>query len=321
LQNISIQNGFLPFSIGAAVAVNAGVFTSIESEFTNNRAGSGGAISAIQAGTVTIRRSLLADNESISRSVPGGGITGANGGAVFISNDGNLLVFDSTISGNATVSEDGGIAFGSEGGGIDIGGEGVNASIVNTSISGNQANSGGGISFNIRGDDGEPSFLRIINSIISGNSALNRNTEFQIGTDPLSEDIVIVENSLFGHADVNTDEALQGDFDLSSSILATSDGGTPTTLNNILMPLSLNGGRTRTHALPPNSPAIDAATEGTIANFLFFLTFFPGSRGEDLGSPTRYLRSDQINVVMRGLVAVLVISVRMNEKRILSALS
>ncbi|MBL4672164.1 MAG: hypothetical protein JKX81_07870 [Arenicella sp.] len=62
-----------------------------------------------------------------------------------------------------------------------------------------------------------------------------------------------------------------------------------------MLPLSLNGGPARTHALPPSSPAIDAATDGTAVNGGFINFYLPGCRGEEIGpiAPLPSYRPDQ----------------------------
>ena len=136
--------------------------------------------------------------------------------------------------------------------------------------------------------------MRIVNSIISGNQAVTDANEIKIRTD-LPADKVFLTNNLIGTSGSTTARALVGNYNFTSNILATNDGGRPTALINILLPLADNGGRTLTHALPLNSPAIDAATDGAVVQVFVFTLYLPGCRGEELGpaSPLPPYRADQ----------------------------
>jgi hypothetical protein len=69
--------------------------------------------------------------------------------------------------------------------------------------------------------------------------------------------------NLFGHKEVTNAQAFENFERGPTDITATSNGTDPTLLSDILnTTLANNGGPTRTHALVPRSPAIDAVPDG-----------------------------------------------------------
>jgi predicted outer membrane repeat protein len=271
------------FSGGGAILNGRGELTVIDSSFIGNQSSAiGGALVVASNTTTMIRNSLFSENTS-----------GGNGGAIHVGSTATISIYDSTISGNSADT----VNFG-YGGGIALsGGSGtdINLSIINTTISGNEARRGGGIALDRLNPFGD-SNLTVINSLVSGNSSTDTHTSSQEIAFGPQEISLILQNNLIGHADYTTAQAITGDsLNLDTNILATSDGDTPTALNNILLPLSVNGGFTATHALPPSSPAIDAATDGTAVNGGFINFYLPGCRGEEIGpiSPIPPYRPDQ----------------------------
>ncbi|MBX2847641.1 MAG: hypothetical protein KTR16_04925 [Acidiferrobacterales bacterium] len=300
IENISLQNGKTSrpatgTSRGGAVFSTGGEFTALDSEFRNNSSLAGGALAVQTSQSIILRNSLFVDNIAPNISVDGTTFLGT-GGAIYASPS-IMEIYDSTFSGNQA---DG------RGGAIDITGGGSNVSIINTTISNNSAGGsesfgvGGGISFGKSFDPDYSSNLRIINSIISGNSVVGfNNTGNEIARPDLEPfDTVYIENSLIGHSGLSTSEALQDVTDLTNSILATSDGNRPTALTDIILPLNNNGGSTLTHALPLNSPAIDAAIDGTPFTAFIFELYAPGCRGEEISpaTPLPDYRPDQRGV-------------------------
>lgn len=252
------------FSGGGAILSGSGDLTIINSEFIDNHAlTNGGAIRVTGDSTNVIRQSLFTDNAS----------EGQGGGAIHVGSNATISIYDSTISNNTANFYGGGI-------GLE-GGSNLSVSITNTTISDNLARRGGGIGLDSLNPFND-SNLNIVNSLVSGNSSTNTfapDQEISFGPQPISRNL---QNNLIGHSGSTTAEAISGNFVHASNILATSDGDTPTTLNNVLLPLADNGGATRTHALPQNSPAIDAATDGTVVQALFFTVYVPGCRGEEI---------------------------------------
>lgn len=202
----------------------------------------------------------------------GDGGYGGNGGGIY-SSVGELTITGSTISGNFTgLGRDGGDAgeggFGASGGDGGDGGVGGSGGglysvegrleISMSTVTGNLARgggNGGGSGFGgffgsdgIAGNGGginslgnDP--LLIDNTIIAANFAIGTAPDMVTGTVTLN-----VEYSLIGDGD---------GLSLSSSI-GNQIGTGAMPINPQLAPLAANGGSTRTHALLPGSPALDA---------------------------------------------------------------
>ena len=170
-----------------------------------------------------------------------------------------LGITNSSITNNQTIGNGAGVLI-----------EGGTATITNSTISGNQAVDGGGIFF----DDAD---VTINNSTVAGNTA---GVSGGIGLDPTSTTTLLTLNSTIVAGNVGTnpdflapstpatnlqvDNSLIGDntgTTLTASATADADGnligssGNP--IDPLLGPLQFNGGPTRTHALSPQSPAID----------------------------------------------------------------
>jgi len=121
--------------------------------------------------------------------------------------------------------------------------------IANSTISGNQANVGGGV-FNFSG--GTVNFNR---SLVSGNTADS------FGKEVYNGGTINADNyNLFGHSGLSNGQSFIGFTPGATDINATSDGSNPTALAGILdTTLQNNGGDTATHALVSGSPAMDAS--------------------------------------------------------------
>jgi hypothetical protein len=159
----------------------------------------------------TIERTTISDNFAIRFA---GGLT----------QEGNLELRNSTISGNSTEQDDGG--------GLRVR-QATSIFVQNSTITDNHAGSnGGGISFI---DNALPSTLD--STIVSSNSAGNGAGDIDSRM-PL---LISGSHNLVGDAGANPQ--LPGD--------TLSD-------DPLLLPLLENGGATRTHALAAGSPAIDA---------------------------------------------------------------
>ena len=171
--------------------------------------------------------------------------------------------------------------------GGDVSGEGgaiinsADLTVTSSTISGNSTELVGGGIFN-------NGTATITSSTISGNSA------------PIGSEILLIgigsanlnDNNLLGDSSKTTAQALDGVSAGASDILATSDGGSPTALGAILGPLADNGGPTRTHALMPDSPALDAANSAeltdqrslTVPVDLASVPNATGGNGSDIGA-------------------------------------
>ncbi|HYP50943.1 MAG TPA: choice-of-anchor Q domain-containing protein, partial [Pyrinomonadaceae bacterium] len=215
-------------------------------------------------------------NEGGNLTLTGLVITGndaGNGGGLGNSSNGTLTLRETTVSDNTAVGNGAGM--------INISGSTVN--IINSTFSRNIAgshgrNGGGGLR-----TDGA---ANIANSTFSGNIAQSGRggAIFYDGTSLTLNNVTIVGNiaGLAGGGIYN--RTVMNSFDLRNSIIANNTGGdvvgTVTTFGNnligaasigsgfidsdllnqnpLLAPLANNGGQTQTHALLPNSPAVNA---------------------------------------------------------------
>jgi hypothetical protein len=208
-------------------------------------------------GTMTIIHSTVSDNENE---------VGAG-----IANEGNLTITYSTISGNAAIVGGGiaeltGIAdapitiahtslignTAGEGGGIYMGGS-TPMVVINSTISGNHASSSGGGIYHVGFE------LTLTHATVSGNSAPMAGGIYTAAWLPTHLRNAIVARNLTGGNCVGatTDGGYNLDDDASCGF--TAAGSWPNT-DPLLDPAGLqdNGGPTRTIALQPGSPAINA---------------------------------------------------------------
>lgn len=157
------------------------------------------------------------------------------GGGLHQEQDGSLTVVNSTLSGNQALTGGGGGYYQSS----DQDNPPIETSFINSTIASNEASvSGGGIALGIT------ETVMISNSIIASNTA------------PINADLFNDSNSGFG---IGT--SLIGD--VGSSTIADNGGnqlggdGSPV-IDPLLKPLADNGGATETHALQSDSSAINS---------------------------------------------------------------
>jgi CSLREA domain-containing protein len=238
-----------------------GVLTVIRSRIENNSAQRGGGIFADSAFSVDIVDSTIAGNLASS----GGGIY-----ATTFSDDGPpayLSVLRSTIAQNSATGADGGA-------GLYIGpprntrGVEPRVRIVNSTISGNGANSGGGGAFTIE----ETGTASLTNVTIARNSsatggAIHEKVRPDIEGEPADvwiRNTIVAENGpancALASALIDLGHNLEFPGTSCGLVLASDRHADP-----LLAPLANYGGPTPTHALPQNSPAVDAADTGTCA--------------------------------------------------------
>ena len=218
---------------------------------SNNSAGVGTSILAL---------SLVIQNGTFSGNGLDGGVFDSEGGSVVSSkfennggpglgggvvNFGTLTVESSTISGNtvtdATVSDGGGI--------YNESGTGT-LTVMNSTISGNTATNGGGI-YN------ESGTVAVMNSTISGNSATNGG-----GVYNLSGTVTVTNSIIAASTGGNCGGAFtDGGHNIDDGATCGFGALSMSNMNPLLDPAGLqnNGGPTRTIALLPGSPAINAA--------------------------------------------------------------
>lgn len=220
--------------------------------------GGGGLYSHITSGSLQIVNCSFLLNTS---QAPGGGLYMFTGGFA------TSIIQNSSVTGNSSTQSIGGGGIASN----NIGGE---TTILNSTVTGNSANSGGGVgivttsgktiiqSSTISGNSAISDFgfgggVGIFNSagpteinstIIAGNNAITgtRDIYAQLGS-------AVVTFSLIGdNTGSNLDEAQTADG--SGNLIGTSSNP----IDPLLGTLQPNGGRTNTRALLPGSPAIGA---------------------------------------------------------------
>ena len=248
---------------GGGIYNDGGTLIIINSSASGNSAGLidpppftyGGGIS--NYGTLTITNSTINNNQC-----------GVNGGGIY--NSGVVTITNTTVSDNAAVSEYEGKPYGS-GGGIS----GGTLMFSNSTLSGNYANvSDGGIL--VAGGT-------ITNSTISGN---NGSVSFG-GTLEIGNTIL---NASAGSANITN---YGGTLTSHGYNLSSDDGGgylnapgDQINTDPLLGPLQNNGGPTQTHALLPDSPAVDAGDP----------IFTPPPWYDQRGPDFYRLRNDRIDI-------------------------
>ncbi len=242
---------------------NDGTLNLLNCVVTANVAAGGNAGGIWNSGTMRLRNCQVMQNQA---QLSGGGIFNSRG---------SLSLLDSTVSGNITESFDGG----------GIANNGGDVSLMNSTVSGNTAqNQGGGIA--------NDSVLMLANSTISGNSAgtSGGGVYNQSGTADLNNvtialnsagsgggihgaggttnirNTIIGRNRSAGGADCAGTLNSQGYNliqDASTCTIASDTTGNITGLDPKLGSLVNNGGPTETHALLPDSPAVEHGNPAT----------------------------------------------------------
>jgi hypothetical protein len=208
---LTIADSIIQDNSGPGVDNNSGCVTIVDSTVSGNSVGKTGGQSGVGGGVYTYQ----------------------NGGKI----PGNLTVMNTTISGNFSLSDGGGIACGFSG-----------LTIINSTISGNSAGAyGGGIANGSLG-------MMIVNSTVSGNSAATCGGVCG-GTVEIGN--TILNANAAGNIDATVTS--QG-YNISSDDgggLLTGPGDQINT-DPLLGPLRNHGGPTLTHVPMRGSPAIDA---------------------------------------------------------------
>lgn len=224
---------------GGAIAVMEAQFTLVDSIVSANTASAGGGIFSDGA-MMTIRDSAIHGN----RAFRGGGVFGRNG---------ETTLDNSTISGNTVKKRNAYTSYGGEGGGVM--GYDELITLINTTITGNNASvEGGGVWLRTGGIYG-PGGLTAMRTIISGNNA-PKGAQVVAKSD---EFVTLDEFNIFG---ADGEAGLIGITPGTSDIVPPAGVSAADLVRPALFP---NGGPTLTHALPPGSPAIDAAPSAACA--------------------------------------------------------
>lgn len=237
-------------ALGGGIYARAGVSLS-RSAISGNRAESesgysyGGGIFVRGGSGVSLSNGWIADNQAVGEFSYGGGVA-ANGPV-------NLLRM--AVTGNRAEFQAGLALFG---------GPGANsAEIANSTISGNVAGTAvGGVGTTVA--------LSVANSTIAANHSSAESASaglFLDNVDVALNSTIIADNQAGGVPhDIEGSGAIEGADNL---IVATDLGVPPGTLRDDprLAPLADNGGLTPTHALLPDSPAIDRGSNLAEFNF------------------------------------------------------
>lgn len=269
---------------GGAIFENSGTLTILNSKFVSNTATmNAGAIENF-FGNMTITNTVIGDSPGANSALNGGGIFNIgvatltsvtlssntvnwNGGGIFNgsadgANVGIMTLNNSTVSYNSSIS------------GFHLGGGIANAAgamtLTNTTISGNSVDStfatggyGGGI--------WNGAVMTLTHATLSGNSAWHGGGLYQDTSSPAKA--ITLTNTIIANGSKGENCYVNGTTPIGSKGYNLSSDGTCTTylnqtgdLNNAnpkLGTLANNGGSTLTHALLPDSPAIDQIPVGT----------------------------------------------------------
>lgn len=235
--NTSIDSPSSIISSAGGIYLSSGTTTITDSAISNNTADLGGGFFYI-SNNLIIKNSTVSGNISTLPSTDNNGY-GGGGFHVGSGSSANLVLINSTISGNRAINHGAGIL-------VSNG----TVSLYNTTVTDNLADSdndgtgyGGGIiaSNNVSGSR----TINISNSIIAGNTS---NT----GNNPDCSSI----NASFNSSGYN----IVGDNSGCAFTAGTGDqiGNGISPLNPLLGPLAYSGGPTKSHVLLSGSPAIDA---------------------------------------------------------------
>jgi hypothetical protein len=257
-----------------------------------------GAYHGADGGGIDVEGQAVIANCTISGNINGGGESSGHGGGISVGQNGEATIIGSTITDNEVYPYYEAFSYSWHyglGGGLSNHGQTV---IANTTISGNRASVGGGVSNTVYGD------LTIAHSTISGNVAKvitgdidgvpyelagygggifsgldygqdncpstklqgtivagNTAAEDESGEQIHYDDEVMYEQICSASFTVNAFNVFgqAGDVGLDGLNPGATDVVPAAGLEAILAPLADNGGPTPTHALPPGSPALDLA--------------------------------------------------------------
>jgi hypothetical protein len=245
-------------SDGGGIYLDGGNLTVTSSTISNNstEGGNGGGVFTRRGSSLTIENSTISGNMAIfvratEENFLGAVGYGGFGGGIF-SVAQSLTIQNSTISGNAAVGEldlydPNGFFRGTAGGILDAG---EDSFISNTTISGNFAtNDGGGIS----SSNGRFGAKTIVHSTITNNTSDSDNNGTGSGGGLIiNNGPVLLDHTIIAGNHDNSGVAPDVAGIVNSSFSLIGFGA------QYLGPLDDNGGPTLTHALLPDSPAIDA---------------------------------------------------------------
>ncbi|MGD2180221.1 DUF4347 domain-containing protein [Lusitaniella coriacea] len=254
-------------------AANAATVTVTGSTISGNTANSdGGGI--FNSGAVANATTLMVTGSTIS-----GNTANQSGGGIYnrgtAANSSTLTVSGSTISGNTANLRGGGI--------VNLGTNAANAATLTVSgstISGNTTNNNGGGIYNL-GTTANAATVTVMGSTLSGNTAnggggiSNRGARANAAVATLGNTIVAGNTATTADPDVGRDNATRAIFNDSGNNFIGQDttgafttstlvGTTANPLDPGIAPLGDYGGTTQTHALLPDSPALNGGSNALI---------------------------------------------------------
>ena len=225
---------------GGGILVDSSNLTLNESTVAGNRASDFGGGIASSGGDLVITNSTISGNATVGETAQGGGVFSVSG---------SLTVSSSTVSGNVATSSIGVSA----GGGIFVD---SHSSLINDStITENIANFGGGITVD---SPFSAVTLDVENSIVANNTALSASADIATGFSVTVE----ASFSLIGDRSGTSLAPTSGTANSAGNLIGTLAAP----INPRLAPLADNGGLTQTHALSPESPAVNAGNSTLAAD-------------------------------------------------------
>ncbi|MDV3002516.1 MAG: hypothetical protein N5P05_004171 (plasmid) [Chroococcopsis gigantea SAG 12.99] len=261
LENVTITGGSQR-SEGSGI-YNSGELTLVNSKVTNNNSQSGGGI--YNTGKLNLINTSSTDN------------TSSRGGGIY-QQSGTLNIINSTITNNLK-------AF--YGGGLYI--QGGTNTLINTTISGNKVLAGGGGIFQEarRGGVTTLSNVTITDNTADSDNQNNDSTFFDRGGGFYNNggNVILNNTIIAGNIDASNPASTDNQspdvvgFFISNgrNLIGNTTGATGFNSQDILNvapglgPLQNNGGLTPTHALLPNSPAVNAGINNQVAEDAFDL--------------------------------------------------
>lgn len=247
LHGVTIRNG--DAVTGGAINNNA-VLTIDECTLADNHAAKYGAGIYNNAGTVTVVRSTISGNT----------LDPAPGRGAGLYNSGTMTILDSTVTDNSAVS----------GGGVSN--EGGTLSVVDSTISGNFADGdGGGIYSTATTGLYNATIVENLANADNADSAAGGGVAMAGGTLTFANSIIannLVDVPMVPFPLLDSDDCSGTLTSQGNDIVAYVPPTTCTIVGQVLVadpklgPLQDNGGPTLTHAIAPDSPALDGGNSG-----------------------------------------------------------
>ncbi|HWJ20892.1 MAG TPA: choice-of-anchor Q domain-containing protein [Gemmatimonadaceae bacterium] len=257
ISGLTIRNGNAGSANGGGIFNDAGSTLVLKHSVVSGSYGAGGGGIYNHLAALTVDSSTISGNSTL---YSGGGIFNDQQGL----EGGPLIITHSTISGNTSSNEGGGVSSVTW-----LADTTHAATILNSTISGNKALTGGGLrnvgglmriehstvvsnqadrsGAGVRSWNDESTRTQVKGSIIWGNSITYSTTRDDVSADEATQPYQSLGYNLIGEAGANV--SFTTSFNLTSDQTAVADAK--------LGPLNSNGGPTKTHALLAGSPALD----------------------------------------------------------------